>query len=105
MRADESTDSVDDSTALEKQRTEAYDIDAQHGLHEEPTLDNDATAAHATTNPADSDLARHETVLTNLGHRASLTNTVSRVPTATKPPSFSRLHETLFVTVITSHSS
>ncbi|KAK7894816.1 hypothetical protein LTR67_005555 [Exophiala xenobiotica] len=103
MRADESTDSVDDSTAFEKQRTEAYDIDAHHGLHEEPTLDNDATAAHATTNPAaDSDLARHETVRTNLGRRASLTNTVSRVPTATKPPSFSRLHEILFVTVITS---
>lgn len=102
MRANESTDSVDNSAVLEKQRNEAYDVDAHHPLREEPTLDNDATAAHSTTNRADPGLARHETVRPDFGHRASLTNTVSRVPTATKPPSFSRLHEILFVTVITS---
>ncbi|KIX06429.1 uncharacterized protein Z518_04405 [Rhinocladiella mackenziei CBS 650.93] len=53
---------------------------------------------------ASTDLARHETRTTvlSVGRQHSLTSTISRVPTATKPPSFSRLHEILFVAVICS---
>ncbi|KIW88607.1 uncharacterized protein Z519_10653 [Cladophialophora bantiana CBS 173.52] len=57
----------------------------------------------------DLDLTRHDTVTTTrtgrtvtLDQHHSLTNTVSRVPTATKPPSFSLAHEILFIAVISS---
>ncbi|OAP57598.1 hypothetical protein AYL99_08336 [Fonsecaea erecta] len=65
--------------------------------------------AHAEGEPSrtDSELTRHDTVATTRtttpgGRQPSLTNTVSRVPTATKPPSFSLAHEILFIAVISS---
>jgi len=48
------------------------------------------------------DLARHETTDTALVRQSSQADAASRIPTATKPPSFSPLHEILFVMVITS---
>ncbi|EXJ92546.1 hypothetical protein A1O3_01098 [Capronia epimyces CBS 606.96] len=47
------------------------------------------------------DLARHETApASSLQRGPSLAPTVSRVPTATKPPEFSLLHEILFVAIV-----
>ncbi|KIW78101.1 hypothetical protein Z517_07934 [Fonsecaea pedrosoi CBS 271.37] len=56
----------------------------------------------------DSDLTRHDTenITTTrtmtLDHQPSVTKTVSRVPTAIKPPSFSLAHEILFIAVVSS---
>jgi MFS family permease len=61
----------------------------------------DAQAGDTVSRP-DSDLALHETADTTPGPQPGLTKTISRIPTATKPPSFSRLHEILFIMVITS---
>ncbi|KIW15221.1 hypothetical protein PV08_05266 [Exophiala spinifera] len=77
------------------------------GKETPPQTPSPGHVAYATTTNSiplgnDTDLARHETARTSLGHAPSLTNTVSRVPTATEVASFSRLHEILFVIVITS---
>lgn len=45
-------------------------------------------------------LTREQTAQSTIHPQASLTSTVSRTPTASKPPSFSPLHEALFIAVI-----
>ncbi|KIW35223.1 uncharacterized protein PV07_01930 [Cladophialophora immunda] len=99
----------DDSDRLEQpvQEKEAeipisqyFDPNSSHGQKE--------MGANPEGGPSrtDSALTRHDTVTTSrtitLDRQPSLTNTVSRVPTATKPPTFSTAHEILFIAVISS---
>jgi MFS family permease len=102
--ADESRNAPLGDITLEKEQQMESDSGTETPVSNPPVTVNDDTRV-----PDDDpvgrvvELARHETARTSSLHRQtslSMTHTVSRVPTATKPPSFSLLHETLFVAVI-----
>ncbi|KAI1610243.1 MFS transporter [Exophiala viscosa] len=80
--------------------TNLSDIPTRENVPDKETTTS-AARADDIANSASRELARHETRNTSL-RRQSTTSTISRIPTATEPPTFTRLHEILFVMVITS---
>lgn len=100
-KADETSGSTDDEAALEKQPKNESNMAFVVDLPNKETKTSDARA-HDGVDRASLELSRHETEAASLRRPSAASSTISRDPTATGPPKFSRLHETLFVMVITS---
>ncbi|KAL2417975.1 Low affinity ammonium transporter [Exophiala dermatitidis] len=101
-----SSDATDNDNVHEKSLESPESADSLN-LAEKPTetadtsKESSAVPIRTITRTRSTDLARHETATASSIHPTqSLTQSISRVPTATKPPEFSLVHEVLFVTVI-----
>lgn len=98
---------ADNTEVYHSHKTPLESPDSTGALGQKPTSvtnsdeSEDGPVPVRITAREDTELARHETATrASLHQEASLTRSISRIPTATKPPKFSLVHEILFVTVI-----
>ncbi|KAK4943184.1 hypothetical protein LTR10_017208 [Elasticomyces elasticus] len=99
-RVGESIEPVDDAITPREQSRKSSESPVLGNVANEDTGTSDAKAEDHV-NRASQELARHETMHASLRHQRT-TSTVSRIPTATEAPKFTRVHEIFFIMVITS---